>query len=146
MKIAKFFLLLFVLLTPQFSLANSECGTSVLKEINSKIGSLSESDMKMFFGAYGPKCGTNVEFSEWGNELLFGALIKQPDLFIKILSKQNASVISKVVKELESPIHDGIDLTKTFSAAKNVKNYKKTKNSVLSAIQIAGDKMGLKLN
>lgn len=120
-----------------------KCGIEVLKNISSKMDSLSENDFHMFFGSFSPKCSNNVEFSEWSNELLFEALLKHPVLFINILPQQDKSFINKALEVLESPIHDGIDVSSTYAAVKKSQANTYTKDSILSALKTAGEKSGL---
>lgn len=122
-----------------------KCGVEVLKNTSLNMDSLTENELNLFFGSFNPKCGTNVEFSEWSNELLFEALLKHSELFITTLPKHNKSFIKKVLVALESPVHDGIDLSSTYSAVSETKSNSSAKTSILSALSKAGKKSGLVL-
>ncbi len=67
-------------------------------------------------------CFRNVEFAEFSNEILFEALNKSPNAFIKILQNQNLKKKELVLNELENPVSDAIDLDKIISKIMRQKN------------------------
>lgn len=145
MKILIPFILLFVTFQSTIAYSAPKCGVEVLKKFSLNMDSLTEDELNLFFGSFSPKCGANVEFSEWSNELLFEALLKHSELFITTLSKYNKSFIKKALVALESPVHDGIDLSSTYAAVSETKSNSSTKDSLLSTLSKAGKKSGLTL-
>ena len=87
----------------------------------------------------------NVEFSEVGNEDMFNYVQKFPLAFINALSSLNVKDRKHIATELETPIHDMIDLELIFKRIAGVDHDSEAKSLILKSIKIAGSKLGLKI-
>lgn len=89
----------------------TKCQSEPLLAITNNIEHLDDSLILDFLKTFSVICENNVEFSEWSNELLFKILSKNLELFFKTFA-DNISVLdtTAIFKELESPLHDLIDL------------------------------------
>jgi hypothetical protein len=89
----------------------------VVVRVDKHMSSLKEGDMRAFLQAFSDhRCENNVEFSEWGNELIFNAIEQRPYLFFSTLFKLNQKEIVIIKKEFENPINDLIDLSRSKKA------------------------------
>lgn len=120
-----------------------KCSQS-LAAIERSLTKLDESDVNALVSSVGRVCMSSVEFSEWVNELLYAAVIEKPSYFMKSFSWQPQDVQGNIIKELESPIHDGIDLNKAFHAIQSASGGSE-KETILSAIKVAAGKLGISL-
>lgn len=96
-----------------------KCSKS-LAGIENSLNSLDESQVHTLLSAVNSTCLSSVEFSEWANELLYTVAIEYPAYFVKSFSWQPQEIQSNIIKELESPIHDGIDLNKAYQSVQSV--------------------------
>ncbi len=119
------------------------CSQSLVP-IEQSLNQLDEIKVNTLVSSVGGACLSSVEFSEWVNELLYAAATERPTYFIKSFSGQSPEIQKNIIKELESPIHDGIDLNKAFNAIKSSPSVS-GKSEVLLAIKVAADKIGLTL-
>lgn len=127
------------------TLAAGLCRISTLKQIQGNIEALSPGQIESFLGTLDKSCMGNVEFSEWSNELTFSVLTNNPVVFVELLHKQSRETLSLVMEILESPVHDGIDLQKAYTAVKSARTTSATKKQVLDSLQVAAGKYGVSL-
>ena len=81
-------------------------------------------------------CLRNVEFMEVFNEALFVGLNKNPEMFIKLFS--NSSKKEFILKQLERPINDTIELKKIIDKLTNItKGDSESRNKILQALNLA---------
>lgn len=80
-------------------------------------------------------CDNNAEYSEVSNEMLFSILEKYTGQFISQLDK--ISDKAKILDELASPVHDGIDITSVLDKVKTYDKYPETKQEVIVALNTA---------
>jgi hypothetical protein len=113
------------------------CDGGVLKEASENLGNMSGRLMAQFLLTFDDSCEINAEYSEWSNELLFNAILAQPKLFLSIMSRERRLRRIKIYAELESPIHDGINLDSTLGAIEAVKVFRVERDSVARRICIA---------
>jgi len=85
-----------------------------------------------------------VEFSEWANELIYATVTETPAYFISSFASQPAEIQANILKELESPVNDGIDIKKAYAAINSTPDGRE-KSELLAAIKVAADKIGLTL-
>ena len=82
-----------------------------MAEVNSTLEQLDRETMKKFLYTFSEECEDNVEFQEFGNEMLFKALQKNPELFISLLNEESSILeIEEIIDQLGNPIHDQINL------------------------------------
>ena len=86
----------------------------------------------------------SVEYGEIYNEEMFEYAQKYPLAFINALEKSDDKIRLFILDELETPIHDLIDLELIYNGIDKVKIYNKNKSLIPNSIKIAGSKLGLK--
>ena len=63
--------------------------------------------MSLFLKSFSRECSSNVEFSEFSNEVLFKILEKQPSLFIDAMCLNDKTIeYSDIYLEISSPLSD----------------------------------------
>lgn len=102
---------------------------------------INEQTIQKLFCTAEDSCRVNAEFMEIFNEALFVCLEKKPEIFVKQFSFSPKQEF--ILKQLESPISDTIDLRKIIEnltkipKKKNADSY----NKVLQALNLATKKM-----
>lgn len=113
-----------------------------LAKTESALSRLQQADVHGLLSSVNSTCLTSVEYSEWVNELIYAVVTTRPSYFIKSFTEQPQDIQKNILSELESPMHDGIDLKKAFEAVSTLPESAERKNT-RSAIRIAGSKVGL---
>lgn len=114
----------------------SEC-FEIAKDVRATINNLSDKKVYEFFQCYNKTCFTNIELSEFCNELLYIILIKDPELVLRVLSNHLDLAIDFICFDIENPLHDGIDVNKAYQQVFKIKEYEQMKERILKAIKIA---------
>lgn len=91
------------------------------------------------------RCLAGAESHEWANELLFSVLLARPQEFIAAFSRTPSAAQGKIIRELESPVHDGIDLRAVFGATSSVRGDRRARQRILDALKAAAQKTGFRL-
>jgi len=117
-----------------------KCDLEVLLSVSRKMGRLAEPDIKSFLLTFGKECGSNIEYSEWSNELLFKVLHAQTKLVLKTMEGAESIIdIEAILSDLSSPINDGIDvkglLTKVDAVRMNIRLKRQIVGSLNEAIK-----------
>ena len=88
---------------------------NITKYVTLNIENLNHDSLLVFFNQFSIKENeNNIEFSEWGNEVLFEVLEDKPELFFFTLFSMDSVAIKSIESEVNSPVHDGIDLVKIY--------------------------------
>ncbi len=130
-----------LLLTPLFLLSqNSKVQYPrcllITKYIAENIESVSKDSLNIFFEQFSlDENQNNVEFREWGNEILFEILDKKPKLFFETLFKMKSAQIKSIEDEINSPISDGINMIKLYNNVEKSSLDKKTKSKAITFIK-----------
>ena len=135
-----FLLILFLLIKVNYSQAikdTLDCNLNVLIAVDEGMDSINNDLASEFFKTFDDSCKNKVEYSEWSNELLFQLLEKYPEKFLEVLSFKERYDLNNIFQNLESPIHDGINLERIYSRVKNTNIESTIKKEVLDRIQIA---------
>jgi hypothetical protein len=81
---------------------------------------LIEGELCQFLLAFSnEKCLDNVEFSEYGNEVLFSLIDLNPSLFFKTLFSLEPKQIEAVKFHINNPVDDSINVIKKYETVKN---------------------------
>ncbi|MEM1093054.1 MAG: hypothetical protein AAGJ10_00505 [Bacteroidota bacterium] len=83
---------------------------------------------------FGPTCENNVEFQQWGNEVLMGILLTHPLLVIRGLKAKDVDE-SRVLKQLRNPLLDH-PLDSVITRVANLPESTQ-RDSVLAALKFA---------
>jgi hypothetical protein len=115
-----------------------KCNTEIVLETYKNIDNISEDLMLRFLKTFGVECKNNVEFSEFSNETLFKVIQNEPELFIKVIEKNQDQIdFGIIVSELKSPLHDLIDLELTINKIADTKTSPSLKSQMILAINSA---------
>jgi hypothetical protein len=85
----------------------------------------------------------NVEFGEESNEQLYFFDEKFPKSFIIAFDNSNEDSQQLIIEELETPIHDMIDLPLIYQRINSVKEKVYATGKILEAIKVAGGKLNI---
>jgi hypothetical protein len=122
----------------------TKCDLEKVRIVGENINKLTYNILSDFLCTVDTSCINNAEFSEASNGTLFSVLEKYPDLFFQVVSKGNVN-ITFILKEIESPVDDLIDLQGIYDKIKLVPDNTELKTKCLNSLIIAAEKGGLKL-
>ena len=78
----------------------------------------------------------DIELGEAYNELIFNLLEKNPEFSIEALAKSGIDP-GPIKKELENPIHDGIDLKSILNKLKAGSSYPEVRMEIIKSVETA---------
>ncbi|MBR08790.1 MAG: hypothetical protein CMP48_14075 [Rickettsiales bacterium] len=99
--------------------------------------------IKRFFDEIENANPNNVEFGEVSNEQLFIYAERFPKSFLFAFDQTSPELRKLLIKELESPIHDLIDLKLIYSRISAINEHEATRSEILEAIETAGKSLGI---
>lgn len=128
-------------LTSNLALSQGKkCDIDVLSRTHASINKLTPNDIRIFLSVFDSSCSSNVEFSEFSNELLFNVLDKYTKEVLLILEKGYSGIqLRSVLSELESPLTDAIDLNNLIQKVEKVKASQQIKKQVIDALQVSNN-------
>jgi hypothetical protein len=119
-----------------------KCDGTILLSTSERIGKLKQDEILDFLLTFGTECNSNVEYSEWSNELLFSLLYKQTELTLKTIKKEERKIeMNEILNDLNSPINDLIDIKEILVKVDKVKVNKRFKNRIIEQLKSAENKM-----
>ncbi len=121
-----------------------KCDIEKVKTIHDNIDNLTFKMVKDFLCTFDNLCETNIEFSQWSNEMLYKLLDKEPELIIKVLDQSQLDNIEILLDEIENPIHE-FDYQKICEKVSEVKIESDFKQKVLKSIKLVADNEGIKI-
>lgn len=121
-----------------------KCNTEKLLDFSENIENLNYEIVKSFICTFDSTCSTNIEFSEWSNELLFKLIEKDINLMNKVLYDLGYKYVKLICKELETPIIE-VDYLRIYDVLKNSHGPKDMIVEEKNAIITAAEKEGIKL-
>ena len=121
------------------------CDIQKIKAVYENIDKLTYKIINEFLCTFDKSCELNVEYSEWSNEMLFTIIEKNTDLYFEVLENLNQQKKDYLLKEIENPIHDGIDFQKIHDRIKSSNTTEELKNKYLTAMENGVNKSGLKI-
>ncbi len=124
----------FVFCKGQEKLTEKKCDIDIITFTNERIDSLNEAIVLKFLSVFDATCKTNVEFSEYSNEVLFAVLEKRPDLVIVVLEKYRYLSKDYILKELLQPVNDDINIEKVRDGVAKVKTQSKIKEEIIKSL------------
>ena len=98
-----------------------------------------------FFRVFSNISPNNAEYGEIYNEDMFEYARKFPLAFIDAFSKSNENIQKYILEELETPIHDLIDIRLIYKRIKDSNGNSEAKELILASIRIAAEKSGMQL-
>jgi hypothetical protein len=131
---------IFVLAAAGSGLSQSilKCDVTILLETSKKTGSLSQSNIFRFLHTFGQECRTDVEYSEWSNELLFSVLNRQTQATLIVLYKKERSLdIEEIIHSMSSPLNDFVGIDSLIVKVEGTNPANPMRGKVLEALMIA---------
>jgi hypothetical protein len=119
-----------------------KCDIEKVKTVHENIDNLTFKMVEDFLCTFDHSCETNIEFSQWSNEMLYKVLDKEPELTIKVLDQSQLYNFEILLDEIENPIHD-FDYQNIYEKVSEVKTENDFKQKVLKSIELAADKEGM---
>ena len=119
--------------------AQSECEKCEIQKITTvykNVDNLNYQIINEFLCTFDKSCENNVEYSQWSNEMLFKVIENSTDLYFEVLENYNQREKDYLLKELESPIHDGIDIQIIYDNIKSSNAMEDIKNQYLNTLEI----------
>ena len=121
-----------------------KCENEKVKVIRDNIDNLTTQMVKDFLCTFDNSCSTNIEFTQWSNEMLFKVLDKEPRLIINALDQNHFGNIEILLEEIENPIYD-YDYQEIYDKLSRVQTKKGNKERLLKSIELAAIKDGIKI-
>ncbi|MFL9838459.1 hypothetical protein ABS768_13170 [Flavobacterium sp. ST-75] len=120
------------------SISQNPCNTDYLYKLEN-ADTLNDRKIFLFLKNYNnTECDNNAEYCQWRNELLFLLLANHTNQFLSQLDRIPDK--AKILDELASPVHDGIDITSVLDKVKTYDKYPETKQEVITALNTAMQK------
>jgi len=118
-----------------------KCNYNCWPLIKDSINGLNDQQILSFLKTFGHDCDNNAEFSEVSNENLFKMIEFNSARFITVIEKYQTNIeFNEILKMIENPIKDGIDLKKISKLVDNVKSDSKVKSRIIESLKIAINK------
>ncbi|WP_417369439.1 hypothetical protein [Flavobacterium beibuense] len=138
----KYFSLVIVLLLisckANNSIAQNPCSIDYLHKLEN-AEKLNDRKIFLFLENYNnTACYNNVEYSQSKNELLFLLLANHTNQFLSQLERIYNK--AKILDELASPVHDGINIEAILNNVEAYDKYPETKQEVITALNTAMQK------
>lgn len=127
-----------------FSQDCEKCNTKKLLDFSESIENLNYEIVKSFICTFDSICNTNIEFSEWSNELLFKLVEKDINLMNEVLHDLGFNYVRLICNELETPIIE-VDANKIYGLIKNSNGPKDMIEEEMKAIRKAAKKEGIEI-
>lgn len=143
----KGFLIILTLITFTSTFADNncdKCDIQKVKAVDDHLDSLTYQIVSDFICTFDSTCKTNIEYSEWSNEILFKVLDKSPGIFFQVITMEKVDN-KQLLKEIENPIID-FNYQKIYDKIKTVAASPDLKQKYLNAIIIAASKDSRKIN
>lgn len=115
------------------------CNSNILLDFSNSLDSISYQTAKKFLLTFDEGCKSNVEYSEWSNELLFKFVERNPLTLIEILIKEKEINADYIFEVLEQPIDNGTDLKAIYNKVERVNLNSEVKVNILKSLKIAID-------
>ena len=102
---------------------NKKCNLETLARLYKNIDSPSRDMIEEFLLTFDSTCKSNVEYTEFSNELLFLVLNSAPEKTIEILAKNGDLDTTTIFNSLQSPIDDTINIDELINKINGVSGY-----------------------
>lgn len=102
---------------------------------------LSEKDVENFLQSFEDTYSNNIEYSEFRDELLYNMLIgENAEIVIQVLEDNQNLPLNNILKAIENPVNDLIDIRSTYDNVFNISNCTNIKIKILESIKNALEK------
>lgn len=97
-------------------------------------------EVRVFLAAFGSSaCDKNVEFGEYGNEVMWDLIEQEPGLFFDQLFASGRRSLERVTWEINHPIHDGINVCRRYRSVENANVPPRLKDRALRLLRPSRD-------
>jgi hypothetical protein len=132
--------LLTVFLSTGFSQGEcTKCDIDKLKTVEENMKNLNYQIIEDFLCTFDVSCKTNIEYSEWSNELIFKVLENYSALLIKVLEQSQKIDRILILKEIENPLLE-YNFKQTYYSVSKFNSDSKMKDTILKALECAAEK------
>lgn len=114
-----------------------ECDRKVLLKTQHNLDKLKSKDIKNFLLTFASTCYHHDDFHDLGNHLLFRVLQRKPALFIQHLATIPNGKRRAILVELESPLHNDVDVNALIHKVEKIKGHDRLKDDVLYSLKQA---------
>ncbi len=90
--------------------AVKKCDVEKVKDIYKNINSVSSHQIEIFLLTFNKECRTNIEYSEFSNEVLFKLLDTRTKEVVDVLMSNKNIDLETILIQLKNPIDDSIDI------------------------------------
>ena len=104
-----------------------KCNIDVVVRLSETMENPDKATILNFLCTFDETCNSNVEYSEFSNEVLFQVVQKHPDQVLELLSNKKVKT-QVILKELKSPISDTYnvaDIRGFIEKVEDIQNHKK---------------------
>ena len=109
--------------------------------VTNQKDALSKADLQYFLSTFSNNhCINNVEFSEYGNEVLFSLMESNPNLFFEALFSLGQGQIETIKVQINNPVDDSINVVKIYKAIESSNMHKDLKMKALNFLKEAYEK------
>lgn len=127
-----------LLTTNLFGQVIKKCDIGILGQINGDKDNLNQRDIKDFLLTFDKSCATNIEYSEFSNELLFIVLDKHTQTMVTVMEKEKENLETEyILYEISSPVNDSFDLKNLIAKVDRVKVAGKLKGQIIEKLKEA---------
>jgi hypothetical protein len=132
------FIIATLVTTNVFAQVIKKCDIDILGQINAGKENLDQKDIKKFLLTFDKSCDTNIEYSEFSNELLFMVLDQYTQTLVAVMQKEKKNLETEyILYEIGSPINDSFDLKNVIAKVENVKVVGKLKGQIIEKLKEA---------
>lgn len=121
-----------------------KCDIEKVKVVSENMDNLNIHIVEEFLCTFDNSCNTNIEYSQWSNEILYQLFDNDPELIFKVFEQGQVDNAQILLNELEHPIQD-FDYQKIYNEIEETKTNSDFKDKVLKSIELAAYKKGLKI-
>ncbi len=126
---------------PIHTIENTDDCVKVVSYINENIDTIDSADLLQFLKSFSnDHCINNVEFSEWGNEVLFLLMERRPQVFFGIINQLNSRELKALQFQTNNPVSDLIDMKKIADSIMKSEMSDELKTRAMDFISIALEK------
>jgi hypothetical protein len=137
-RLTIFFIITTLLTTNLFGQVIKKCDIEILGQINEDKENLNQKDINNFLLTFDKSCGTNIEYSEFSNELLFMVLDKHTQTLVTVMEKERKNLDTEyILYEIGNPINDSFNLKNLMTKVDNVKVVGKVKGQIIEKLKVA---------
>ncbi len=116
------------------------CNTNILLKTHNNINDLTIAEISKFLSTFHKDCNTNVEFSEWSNELLYKTFQAHTKEVMSLITKKHNYEKEAILSALKSPINDTIKPQSLIEKIQKFDSNNQFTKEIITALQIAANK------